>query len=194
VKARERRGAGLRHGRLAPSHRSPLCYRLRPARRASTFAPPSPWCRPRPGNNSYERYHRWFNLPVLLGLSLASPTVGAALGAGAGAAAAKASSGGSGGAALGALAGAPAAGYDPGAATLSNEMHAVTYAAKCLALAHREAANKMLQCGSAFLHPGAEGGGAGGGARAGSGAGGGGQATDALEAFSRVAAVVIYSR
>jgi len=41
----------------------------------------------------------------------------------------------------------------------------------------------MLQCGSQFLHPGAE-----EGARA------GGQAGDALEAFSRVAAAVVYSR
>jgi fibronectin-binding autotransporter adhesin len=135
---------------------------------------------------------------VLLGLALASPTVGATLGAGGGAP--RAGGGGAGGGGPGALGGAPAAGFDPGAGTVSNEMHAVGYAAKCLALAHREAANKMLQCGSAFLHPGAEagGGGGGGGSATGGGGGGGapggGQAADALEAFSRVAAAVIYSR
>lgn len=124
------------------------------------------------GNNSYERYQRWFNLPALLGLSLASPTVGAALGAPPGAS----------GVPSGSVNGAPAAGLDPGTCALTNEMHTVSFAAKCMALAHREAANKMLQCGSAFLHPGAE------------GAGAGGQATDALDAFVRVAVAVIYSR
>ncbi len=138
---------------------------------------PNSAANPPPGNNSYERYQRWFNLPVLLGLSLASPTVGAATGLGPAAAAHHPHPA----AAPGALGGAPAAAFDPALAAVSNEMHAVSFAAKCLALAHREAANKMLQCGSKFLHAAAE-------------EGAGGQAADALDAFSRVAAAVIYTR
>ena len=150
------------------------------------------------GNNSHERYQRWFGLPALLGLALASPTVGAAAGAaahaparapsgaagalgGAAAAAAAAAAGALGGGG-GGFGGAPPAGFDAATGAVSNEVHAVAFAAKCLALAHREAANKMLQCGAAFLHPAAEAGGAGG------------QAADALDALSRVAAAVIYTR
>lgn len=43
--------------------------------------------------------------------------------------------------------------YNMSERTLSNELHAVTYCAKCIALAQQEATNKMLNYGSRFLHP-----------------------------------------
>jgi hypothetical protein len=37
--------------------------------------------------------------------------------------------------------------------SMANELHALVHAANCLALAQQAAANRVLPCGSAFLHP-----------------------------------------
>jgi hypothetical protein len=59
--------------------------------------------------------------------------------------------------------------------SLDNELHAMALAAQSLAIAHQEAANKMLNCGSKFLHPDS-----------------GSQAQDMLNMFCTVASTVIY--
>lgn len=61
--------------------------------------------------------------------------------------------------------------------SLSNELHALVHAAKCLALAQQAAANKVLPCGSTFLHPEAA-----------------DQAASMLASFAKVAATTLYLR
>jgi hypothetical protein len=60
---------------------------------------------------------------------------------------------------------------------MANELHALVHAAKCLALAQQAAANKVLPCGSTFLHPEAE-----------------DQASSMLACFVKVAATTMYLR
>jgi hypothetical protein len=60
---------------------------------------------------------------------------------------------------------------------LANELHALVHGAKCLALAQQAAANRVLPCGSAFLHPEAP-----------------DQAASTLSRFVKVATTVMYSR
>eukprot|EP00878_Enallax_costatus_P010261 GHUV01010711.1.p1 GENE.GHUV01010711.1~~GHUV01010711.1.p1 ORF type:complete len:604 (+),score=239.17 GHUV01010711.1:1353-3164(+) len=61
--------------------------------------------------------------------------------------------------------------------TMANELHALVHAAKCLALAQEQAADKVLTCGSRFLHPEAN-----------------NQAGDMLACFAKVAATTMYLR
>lgn len=61
--------------------------------------------------------------------------------------------------------------------SMANELHALVHAAKCLALAQQQAANRVLTCGSRFLHPEAE-----------------DQAGDMLACFAKVAATTLYGR
>jgi hypothetical protein len=61
--------------------------------------------------------------------------------------------------------------------SMANELHALVHAAKCLALAQQAAANKVLPCGSTFLHPEAE-----------------DQASSMLACFVKVAATTMYLR
>jgi hypothetical protein len=61
--------------------------------------------------------------------------------------------------------------------SMANELHALVHAAKCLALAQQAAANKVLPCGSTFLHPEAE-----------------DQASSMLACFAKVAATSMYLR
>jgi len=60
---------------------------------------------------------------------------------------------------------------------MANELHALVHAAKCLALAQQQAANKVLPCGSTFLHPEAA-----------------DQASSMLACFAKVAATTMYLR
>jgi hypothetical protein len=60
---------------------------------------------------------------------------------------------------------------------MANELHALVHAVKCLALAQQAAANKVLPCGSTFLHPEAD-----------------DQASSMLACFAKVAATSMYLR
>jgi hypothetical protein len=61
--------------------------------------------------------------------------------------------------------------------SMANELHALVHAAKCLALAQQQAANRVLTCGSRFLHPEAD-----------------DQAAGMLACFAKVAATTLYIR
>ena len=61
--------------------------------------------------------------------------------------------------------------------SMANELHALVHAAKCLALAQQQAANKVLPCGSTFLHPEAA-----------------DQASSMMACFAKVAATSMYLR
>jgi hypothetical protein len=61
--------------------------------------------------------------------------------------------------------------------SMANELHTLVHAAKCLALAQQQAADRVLTCGSRFLHPEAE-----------------DQAGDMLACFAKVAATTLYLR
>lgn len=60
---------------------------------------------------------------------------------------------------------------------MTNELHALVHAAKCLVLAQQQAADKVLTCGSRFLHPEAD-----------------DQAGDMLACFAKVAATALFHR
>lgn len=61
--------------------------------------------------------------------------------------------------------------------SMANELQALVHAVKCLALAQQQAANKVLPCGSKFLHPEAT-----------------NQAGGMLATFAKVAATTLYLR
>lgn len=61
--------------------------------------------------------------------------------------------------------------------SMANELHALVHAVKCLTLAQQQAADKVLTCGSKFLHPEAE-----------------DQANNMLACFAKVATTTILAR